>query len=140
LVSLFRTTLLGACPETSWPLRIVYGFLGLILNGTALLGIHLWAGPGLEEVIRGMGAGAVLGAAGWLLLTRTFVPKAVAAYSSWWMPKVERTAHRQDILYALTRASWGIRSRHAWELLKSSPRAGLRARRHHARLRAAVAR
>lgn len=118
--------------------RIVYALVGLLASATLGTAAAAVINPSFSDLLVGFGLAAAVGAAGWLTLTGTFVPKAVASYSSWWMPKAERTEHRQDILYALTQARWAARSRHAWGLLKSSPRAGLRARRYHVRLSAAV--
>ncbi|MGW1364913.1 hypothetical protein ACWCQP_46885 [Streptomyces chartreusis] len=119
--------------------QMLYGVAGLVALPVPLVIAHLVFAPSLSEVGVGAGVGAVLFMVGLALLTSSTVPRAMAAYSAWWMPQVERTSHRQDILYALTCARWGMqRSRHAWSLLKSSPRAGLRSRRHHARLKAAV--
>lgn len=113
---------------------IIYGVMGSMVSGIALLVIYLVGSPSLQEIFRGMGTGGALGAAVWLILSGKYVPKAVAAYSAWWMPKTERTAHRQDMLYALSQVRSVTRSRHAWGLLTSSPRSGLRARRYTARL------
>ncbi|MFC8201760.1 hypothetical protein ACFUTV_41240 [Streptomyces sp. NPDC057298] len=88
---------------------------------------------GLIEYIVGFGLAAVPILGGLLLLKGIYVSAAVAAYSAWWMPESERAAHYQDIRYALRHAH-GTRSRHAWRTLKASPRAGLRARRHHTHL------
>ncbi|MFE2473700.1 hypothetical protein [Streptomyces mirabilis] len=128
--------------------RMVYGSASLLI--AAVAGTVSWAftRPGFVEIADGfLGGGLVIAAGAWVL-NGNYVPKAVAAYSAWWMPKAERTAHRQDILYALTaagqlRQAWGFwywetRSEHAWGLLKSSPRAGLRARRYYACLAAAM--
>ncbi|WP_145882009.1 hypothetical protein [Streptomyces sp. BK340] len=113
---------------------ILYGVMGSGASAIALLAAYLLHNPSLGETFRGMGAGGVLSAAAWLILSGAYIPKAVASYSAWWMPVAERAAHRQDMLFALSRVRWGTRSRHAWGLLTSSPRAGLRARRYTARL------
>ncbi|MEU4887672.1 MULTISPECIES: hypothetical protein [Streptomyces] len=117
---------------------IIYGTMGSAMSSIALLAVNLLHSPSLGEIFRGMGAGGVLSATAWLVLSGTYVPRVVAAYSSWWMPRAERTAHRQDMLYVLSQVHGGTRSRHAWGLLTSSPRAGLRARRHAARLAVSV--
>lgn len=108
--------------------------------GFGILMVIVWTvtEPTTAQVFKGMAVMAVISAGVWLFLSWTVVPTAVAAYSAWWMPKAERTAHRQDIRYALRQADWGRRSSHAWGVLKSSPRVGLRARRHHKRLAAAM--
>lgn len=117
---------------------ILYGVLGAVGLSLPIVITEVLIRPTRGEVVRGMGLGALLGAVVWLALATRFVPRAVAAYSSWWMPQAEKAAVRQDILYALSQARRGTRSRHAWSQLKSSPRAGLRARRHQTRLAAAV--
>ncbi|MEV7252605.1 hypothetical protein [Streptomyces cyaneofuscatus] len=114
--------------------RVIYGSASGISAGLLLGFIEVVYGPSLVEVVRGMGLSAAFCVATWAMLASTPGPTAVAVYSSWWMPRSERAAHREDVLYALTQAHWKRRSRHAWGLLKSSPRVGLRARRHHTRL------
>lgn len=115
---------------------IIYGVMGSVASASMLLVVYLLHSPSPGELVRGLGVGGVLSAAAWLILSRTFVPKAMAAYSAWWMPRAEQVSHRQDMFYALSRVRGGRRSRHAWGLLTASPRAGLRARRHTARLAA----
>jgi hypothetical protein len=119
--------------------KTIYGLRTVAASSASALILWLVAGgPTTAQIFRGMALGAVVSAGMWLLLSRAVVPTAVAAYSAWWMPKAERTAHRQDIRYALRQAEGGRRSSHAWGVLKSSPRVGLRARRHHKRLAAAM--
>lgn len=113
---------------------IIYGVMGSVVSTIMLVVIHLLHSPSPGELLRGMGVAVVLSAAAWLILSRAFVPKVIAAYSAWWMPRAEQVAHRQDMFYALSQVRGGRRSRHAWGLLTSSPRAGLRARRHTASL------
>lgn len=120
--------------------NIIYGLQTVAMS--SVLAVVLWlgaGGPPTAQTLRGMVLGAVVSAGIWLLLlSRAVVPTAVAAYSAWWMPKAERTTHRQDIRYALRQADGRRRSSHAWGVLKSSPRVGLRARRHHKRLAEAM--
>ncbi|MFF3691650.1 hypothetical protein [Streptomyces sp. NPDC002187] len=118
--------------------RIIYhSMIGLIAFPASLPAVTLVGSNGVEMTV-GFGLAGLLTAVRKLVLRGNSVPKAVATYSALWMPEAERTEHRQDMLYALTQARPGRRSHHAWALLKSSPRAGLRARRHHARLDAAL--
>ncbi|MFE5676205.1 hypothetical protein ACFQ7B_03610 [Streptomyces erythrochromogenes] len=114
--------------------RVLYGLVTFLVTTALFVVVAVLLKPGTIGV-----AAAVLPAAmsflfGWWVLSMSNVPGAVAAYSSWWMPPAERFAHREDMLYALLQTDGVDRSRHAWGLIKSSPRAGLRERRRYTRL------
>jgi hypothetical protein len=118
--------------------KTISNLLGLA--GSSITAIIFWliAGPTTDQILVGISGGALFQAGRRASLSSTGVSTAVAVYSAWWMPKAERTAHCQDIRYALRQTGWIRRSSHAWGVLKSSPRVGLRARRHHKRLAAAA--
>jgi hypothetical protein len=111
----------------------IYGLQTIAVSIVAAVIMWTVAKSTPAQIFHGMAVGAVISAGMGLLLAWPVVPPAVAAYSAWWMPKAERTAHRQDIRYALRHSDRGRRSSHAWGVLKSGPRVGLRARRHHKR-------
>ncbi|MFD3549346.1 hypothetical protein ACFWUW_27735 [Streptomyces sp. NPDC058655] len=117
---------------------IIYGVMGSLVSAMALTESYIVHSPSTGDIFRGIGVGCVLSVASWLALAGTLAPNAAAAYSSWWMPQAERRAHQQDVSYALSHVHAETRIRLAWELLTSSPRAGLRARRYTARLAALV--
>ncbi|MEH0633663.1 hypothetical protein QBA35_09850 [Streptomyces bottropensis] len=70
-----------------------------------------------------------------LTMTGAFwlAPTVAVAYGSWWQPAGGRAAYRQDMRVALARVTMGPRGKHAWQMITSGPRAGLRARRFAAR-------
>ncbi|MFJ6485991.1 hypothetical protein ACIQK6_38590 [Streptomyces sp. NPDC091682] len=113
---------------------IIFGIYGVICASVVGVVVQLAYQPTLVESMRGV----ILAGAVALIISQVFftnfVPRMIAAYSSWWVPKAERSAHREDIFCALIDSRGLERSRHIWQEFASGPRAGLRSRRYHVRL------
>ncbi|MFI1415686.1 hypothetical protein ACH4Y0_38080 [Streptomyces sp. NPDC020707] len=119
--------------------ELIYGFMGMFSAIIVTFVVKLLIGPiPAVHPLPTLSVGVVVGTGRVLLLSSAIVSTAVASYGAWWVPKAERTARRQDIRYALRQADRKMRSSHAWGVLKSSPRIGLRARRQHKALAAAT--
>ncbi|NUV64878.1 hypothetical protein [Streptomyces sp. CAI-85] len=114
--------------------KILYSILSFLATALALISAVLVFDSDFFSVVGSMLPAAVTFLGGWYLLTMSSMPEAVAAYSAFWMPPTEQVTHREDTLYALLQTRGVNRSRHAWGLLKSSPRAGLRERRRYMQL------
>ncbi|TVZ90508.1 hypothetical protein [Streptomyces sp. BK340] len=103
------------------------------LGVTGVASFALWqaAGPdhtGVIVVTVSVPAIAVVMAVAFWL-----APAAAVAYGSWWTPAEDKTTYRQDLQFALVCVPIRQRGGHAWGMIKSGPRAGLRARRFAAR-------
>ncbi|MDX3458808.1 hypothetical protein PV396_43995 [Streptomyces sp. ME02-8801-2C] len=105
----------------------LYSVFGLGITGATSFGLWQAAGPdhaGIIIITLSVPAIAfVTAVAFWL------APKSAVAYGSWWTPVEDRAAYRQDLRFALACVPVWRRGGHAWRMIKSGPRAGLRARR-----------
>ncbi|MFD3549350.1 hypothetical protein ACFWUW_27755 [Streptomyces sp. NPDC058655] len=110
---------------------VIYSVPSLGIAGVVSLVLRQVAGPHHAGVIVVAASVPVIAC----MMTGAFwiAPTATVAYGSWWMPAEDRSAYQQDMRCALAQVSARQRGKHAWGIVKSAPRAGLRARRFASR-------
>ncbi|MFI5966660.1 hypothetical protein ACIA8J_31445 [Streptomyces asoensis] len=111
-----------------WFLASVY-----CLGANGMVSYGLWRATGPDRTGVLAVAVSVLAVAFATAMAFWLAPALAVAYGSWWTPAEDKTAYRQDLRLALSCVPIWRRGGHAWGMIKSGPRAGLRARRFAAR-------